>query len=473
MQEYKFKIKGNEVESNEVVEVKKTYNSENMGLVHRCNESHIEKIISSSLEAFDMTKKHPAYKRSEVLLKIAELLKLKKFEFANMMIDEVGKPRKLAEIEVDRAIDTFRIASEEVMRMYGEIIPLDTSPATEKRTGLTKRFPIGICLGITPYNFPLNLVAHKLAPCIAVGNTMLLRPSSECPITSIMLGEVCSEAGLLEGALTVIPSRTDVAEKFVRDDRIKKISFTGSANVGWRLKSLCGKKRITLELGGNAAAIVDEDADLEFAVPRLAVGSFAYSGQVCISVQRIFIHENIFEKFTSDFLNYVKTSVKWGNPEDEDVLVGPMINSKETQRVKSWLHDAVDNGAEVLCGNEFQGNIIKPTVLTNVRPDLDISCNEAFAPVVILSRFKDFNDALFMVNDSVYGLQAGVFTRDIKKIFKAYEELDVGGVIINDYPTFRIDQMPYGGVKDSGFGREGIRFAMEEMTELKLLALNL
>jgi acyl-CoA reductase-like NAD-dependent aldehyde dehydrogenase len=473
MKEYKLYIKGNEVESPEIVEVKNPYNDEVVGIVHRYNKNHIEQSIAASLEAYEITRKLPTYKRSDVLFKISMLLEENKSEFTDMMISEVGKPKKLAALEVDRAIDTFRIASEEVMRMYGDVIPLDTSPASENRVGITRRFPIGICLGITPFNFPLNLVAHKLAPCIAVGNTMLLRPSSECPITSIMLGKICSQAGLENGALTVIPSSPAIAEQLVMDDRIKKVSFTGSAGIGWKLKSLCGKKKITLELGGNAAAILEKDADLDFAVPRLAIGSFAYSGQVCISVQRIFIHEDIFQKFTSMFLNYIKTSVKYGDPRDEDVIVGPMINKQEIDRVESWLQNAIANGAHVLFGNEREWNVMKPTVLTRVRPDLDISCKEAFAPVVVLESYRDFDDALFMANDSMYGLQAGVFTRDVKKIFKAYEELDVGGVIINDYPTFRVDQMPYGGVKDSGFGREGVRYAMEEMTELKLLTLNL
>ncbi|MBU1627695.1 aldehyde dehydrogenase family protein, partial [bacterium] len=428
---------------------------------------------STALSAFVITRRQPSHKRSDVLFKISSILKERKSEFVNMIISEVGKPLMFAAVEVDRAIDTFRIAGEEVMRMYGEIIPLDTSSSTENRLGLTKRFPIGICVGITPFNFPLNLVAHKLAPCIAVGNTMILRPSSECPITSIMLGEVCAQAGLEQGALSVLPSSPTIAERLVVDDRIKKVSFTGSAQVGWKLKSICGKKRITLELGGNAAAIVEKDADLDFAIPRLSIGSFAYSGQVCISVQRIFIQEDIFHEFETRFLEYVRSAIKCGDPRDEKVIVGPMISEKEIERVQSWINKAIANGAKVLCGNERLGNILNPTILTDVKPDLDISCQEAFAPIVILTPYKSFGDALFMVNDSIYGLQAGVFTRDIKKIFKAYEELEVGGVVINDYPTFRIDQMPYGGVKDSGFGREGLRYAMQEMTELKLLAMHI
>jgi len=473
MREYKLSIMDEEVESPEIVEVKNPYNGEVVALVHRANKYHIEDGVKAAQVAFEMTRRQPTHKRSEVLHKISEILRERKSEFVETMIKEAGKPRRFCEIEVDRAVDTFRIAAEETMRMYGEVIPLDTTLTSENRVGITKRFPIGICLGITPFNFPLNLVAHKLAPCIAVGNTMLLRPSSECPITALMLGEVCSDAGLEKGALTVVPSSPVIAEGMVKDDRIKKISFTGSSEIGWRLKSLCGKKKITLELGGNAAAVVEDDADLGFAVPRLAIGSFAYAGQICISVQRIFIQEGIFDEFVSMFLDCVKKSVKWGDPQDGDVIVGPIINDKELSRIEAWVRRAVNDGAEVLAGNEIEGNIFTPTVLTNVSPDLDISCKEAFAPVVILTPYKDFDDALFMVNDSVYGLQAGVFTKDVKKIFKAFETLEVGGVIVNDYPTFRVDQMPYGGVKDSGFGREGLRYAMEEMTELKLLALHI
>jgi acyl-CoA reductase-like NAD-dependent aldehyde dehydrogenase len=472
MQEFKLRINDKIIESTEIVDVRNPYNNEVIAQVHRATKHHVDDCIKAGQIAYEFTKRQPSFKRSEILSKISNLIKERKRELADTIVSESGKPVRLAETEVDRAVETFKIASEEVMREYGELIPLDTAPASIGKVGLTKRFPIGICLGITPYNFPINLVAHKLAPCIAVGNVMIQRPSSECPVTSILLADICYESGLLPSALTVLPSKPEIAESLVIDDRIKKLSFTGSADLGWRLKSICGKKKITLELGGNAAAVLETDADLDFAVPRLAVGSFAYAGQICISVQRIYIQEKIYDDFVSRFLDYVQKSVKWGDPKDPDVLVGPIINDREIKRIESWLEDARLNGAKILCGNEKVENVISPTVLTDVRPDLDICCKEAFAPVVILTPYKDFEDALFMVNDSYYGLQASVFTKDVNKIFKAYQELEVGGVIINDYPTFRMDQMPYGGVKDSGFGREGIRYAMEEMTELKLLVLN-
>jgi glyceraldehyde-3-phosphate dehydrogenase (NADP+) len=394
-------------------------------------------------------------------------------ELAETIVSEAGKPITYAEGEVDRCILTFSIAEEEAKRIGGEVIPLDITAAAAGRTGITRRFPIGPIAAITPFNFPLNLVAHKVAPALAAGNTVVVRPASQTPFSSLILGRICMEAGVPKGAINVVPSPVAVAQKLLTDERIKKISFTGSDEVGWGLKDKCGKKKITLELGGNAAVIVHSDCDLDFAAERIAVGSFAYAGQICISIQRIYVEEAIFAVFKKRFLRAIKEKIGVGDPRKRTTVVGPMIDAASADRVMEWIQEAKDGGAKVPCGGKRKRNVIQPTVLTNVDPRMKISCREAFGPVVTLDAYRDFEEALNRVNDSVYGLQAGVFTRDIRRIHSAFCELDVGGVIINDYPTFRVDNMPYGGVKNSGMGREGVKYAIEEMTELKLLVLNL
>jgi glyceraldehyde-3-phosphate dehydrogenase (NADP+) len=337
---------------------------------------------------------------------------------------------------------------------------------------LLKRFPIGVIAGITPFNFPLNLVAHKVAPAIACGNTIVLKPSSQVPITSILLGEIIRGTDYPPGGFNVVPSGYGEAEILLTDERIKKVTFTGSPAVGWELKKKAYRKKVTLELGGNAAMVVEPDANLDYAVKRAVFGAFSFSGQICISVQRIFLHNKIYDKFMADFISQTK-KLKMGNPLDEDTDIGPMINLEAAKKTEEWIQEAVDNGARIVLGGKRDGVMFEPTILENVKPELKISWFEAFAPVVVVYQYKDFEEALKGVNYSIYGLQAGIFTSDLKKVFRAYEELDVGGVIINDVPTFRIDHMPYGGVKESGFGREGVKYAIEEMTELKLLVINL
>ena len=388
------------------------------------------------------------------------------------MAQEAGKPIKAARTEVERAIFTFNVAAEESTRIYGEYLPLDWQEFTAGRWGIVRRFPLGPIAGITPFNFPLNLVAHKVAPAIAAGCPMVLKPAPQTPLTAMLLAEAVQQAGWPDGGLNVLPLSNEDAGLLVSDERIKLISFTGSAAVGWQIKKNCGKKKVVLELGGNAGVIVHNDADLAYAADRCVVGGFSYAGQTCISVQRILVERSVCGKFTDLLLEGVKR-LKTGDPLDESSDVGPLIRESDAVRASDWIQEAVRGGARLLCGGQRQGPMLEPTVLTGTRPEMKVNCQEIFAPVVTVEPYDDFNQALKQVNNSPYGLQAGLFTRDAKLIFNAYEELEVGGLVAGDVPAFRIDHMPYGGIKDSGLGREGLRYAIEEMTEPKLLVMNL
>ena len=470
--EYKFLINGQWLTSSENHEIKSPYNGEVIGRTYRPSPDDVENAIKAATAAFEITKKMPPYERSEILFNIVRILQERKEELAQSIAAEAGKPIKAARIEAERSILTFTIAAEEAKRINGEIIPLDIHPYGKDRICNISRFPIGPIAGISPFNFPLNLVVHKVAPCIASGNTMLLKPASQTPLSSLKLGEIVMEAGLPAGALNILPCTAQGAEPLITDERIKKLTFTGSPVVGWGLKQRCGRKKITLELGGNAGVIVHNDADLNYAVDRVIMGGFGYSGQVCISVQRIFVHNEIFEEFKEKFIKKVK-ALKTGDPLDENTDVGPMISEKEADRVEAWIKEAANNGASILTGGERNKSMLAPTVITDVKPDMKVSCQELFAPVVTLASYSDFHAAVKEVNESEFGLQAGIFCKDLDLIYSAYNELNVGGLVIGDVPTFRIDNMPYGGVKSSGLGREGIRYAIEEMTELKALVLNL
>jgi glyceraldehyde-3-phosphate dehydrogenase (NADP+) len=443
-----------------------------VGKVHFAAKEQVEEALAAADNAFQKTRRLSSYERSLVLEKISAGIKERREDLARSITLQSGKVIRDSRAEVDRAAMTFSIASEEAKRLGGELIPLDLSPATAKRWGLVRRFPIGVVTAITPFNFPLNLVAHKVAPALAVGNTIVLRPASQVPITSLLLGEIIQESGYPHGGFNVLPAGYKESEILLTNDVVKKVTFTGSPAVGWELKKKAYQKKVTLELGGNAAVIVEPDADLEFALPRIVTGSFSYSGQICISIQRVFLHDSIYDRFLADFISRT-SKLKLGNPMDEDTDIGPMISLEAARQTDEWIEEAVGLGARVVCGGKRDGAMFEPTILENVIPDLRISWLEAFAPVVVVYPYSDFSKVLEAVNYSLYGLQAGVFTDDLKKAFEAYDTLEVGGVIINDVPTFRIDHMPYGGVKQSGFGREGIRYAIEEMTELKLLALNL
>lgn len=388
------------------------------------------------------------------------------------LAQEAGKPIKAARIEVDRAIFTFNVAAEESTRIYGEFLPLDWQEFTAGRWGIVRRFPLGPVAGITPFNFPINLVAHKVAPAIAAGCPMVLKPAPQTPLCSLLLAECVQQAGWPDGGLNVLPLSNEDASLLVTDDRIKLISFTGSVPVGWDIKRRAGKKKVVLELGGNAAVIVHNDADLSYAADRCVTGGFSYAGQTCISVQRIFVEQTVYGKFTDLLVEGVKT-LKMGDPLDDSTDVGPLIRESDAIRTMNWIDEAVHAGARLLCGGRRRKQTIEPTVLTGTRPEMKVNCQEVFGPVVTVEPYSNFDQALRLVNNSSYGIQAGVFTRDAKLLFQAYEELEVGGVIAGDVPSFRIDHMPYGGVKDSGTGREGLRYAIDEMTEPKLLVMNL
>jgi acyl-CoA reductase-like NAD-dependent aldehyde dehydrogenase len=460
------------VDAAETITVRSPHTGEVVGEVAKAGPAEMERAVQAAVRGFEETKKLSSIKRSEILTRAAAGLAKRKEEMARTITSENAKTIKLSRGEVDRGIATFTIAAEEAKRIGGEVLPLDLNAQSEGRLGLTRRFPLGPVFGISPFNFPLNLVSHKVAPSMAAGNTLVLKPASSTPLSAILLGEILVDAGMLPGTVNVVPCSADLADKFVADNRFKLVTFTGSPGVGWELKKKAGRKRVTLELGGNAAVIVECDADLDLAVDRAVTGSFAYSGQVCISVQRIYLHEKIADAFTQKFLERTKKLVM-GDPFDEKTDIGPMIDEAALTRTQAWVDEAAKGGASVLCGGKRDGRYFPPTVLANVKPEMKVHCAEVFAPIVNLYKYQDFAAALAAVNDSPFGLQAGVFARDVGRIFQAFETLEVGGVIINDAPTWRVDSMPYGGEKESGQGREGVRYAIEEMTQLRLLALNL
>jgi glyceraldehyde-3-phosphate dehydrogenase (NADP+) len=387
------------------------------------------------------------------------------------MTAEAGKPINEARVEVDRGVFTLRVAAEEAQRITGEQIPLDLMASSAGRFGVTRRVPIGPISGISPFNFPLNLALHKLAPAIAAGNTIVLKPPSYDPLTMLTFAEMVDGVGLPAGAVSIMPMDRTVGDRLVTDERFKLLSFTGSPDVGWDMKARAGRKKVVLELGGNAGVIIDRDADLDFAAQRVLTGAFAYAGQVCISVQRVYVHSEVFEDF-SNRLVQAASNIRMGDPADESTTLGPMIDDKAVTRVHAWVESAIAEGAKVLTGGRPNGRFYEPTVLVDVPPSAPICAREAFAPIVNLFPFSDWDEGLTRIDDSIYGLQAGVFTSNLEHALRAWERLEVGGVIINDIPTYRIDHMPYGGVKDSGLGREGPRYTIEEMTELKLLVIN-
>lgn len=459
-------------ETSTTATIRNPYDSQPIAEVCLAGTVEADEAVACAVAAVPAMRRLPAHVRAGALQTIASRLTARQEEFARMVTAESGKPITDARREVGRAIQTFTVAAEEARRIGGDVIPMDLTPGMEQYVGLVRRVPVGPVLGITPFNFPLNLVAHKVAPCLAAGNPIVLKPAPQTPLTALMLAELVLETKLPAGALSVLPCGNAVAERMVMDERFKVLSFTGSAAVGWMLKAKSGKKRVLLELGGNAGVIVEPDADVELAAARCAAGGYTYSGQTCISVQRIFVHDAVYDRFVDQLLKRVK-ALKTGDPADETTVIGPLIDEAAARRVEQWIQEAVAQGARVLTGGRRIGSIVEATVLTDVKPAMKVSCREIFGPVVTVSRYTEFSAALAALNDSEYGLQAGVFTRDVDRIFRAYRELEVGAVLANEVPTFRADHMPYGGVKDSGLGREGVRYAIEEMTELKLLILNL
>jgi len=465
-------VDGQWSEEGDIVEIRSPYDGSLIARVVQGRREHADAAIAAAVKAFGTTRRLPAFERQRVLRRISAAMTERKEEFARTLAQEAGKPIKAARTEVERAIFTFNVAAEETTRIYGEYLPLDWQESTAGRWGIVRRFPLGPIAGITPFNFPINLVAHKVAPAIAAGCSMVLKPAPQTPLCSLLLAECVQQAGWPDGGLNVLPLSNEDAGLLVTDERIKLISFTGSVPVGWDIKRRAGKKKVVLELGGNAAVIVHSDADLQYAAERCVAGGFGYAGQTCISVQRILVEHSVYGKFTDLLVEGVK-KLKTGDPLDESTDVGPVIRESDAVRTTAWIDEAVHAGARLLCGGGRNHLVVEPTVLTGTKPEMKVNSLEVFGPIVTVEPYKDFDEALRKVNYSAYGLQAGVFTRDAKLLFQAYEELEVGGVIAGDIPSFRIDQMPYGGVKDSGLGREGLRYAIEEMTEPKLMVMNL
>lgn len=430
----------------------------------------VDDAIAAAAAAAGPMRAMPAHARQTVLMHCVRRFEAQRDRLAYALCVEAGKPINDSRGEVTRLIDTFRYAAEEAVRINGELLEMGISARAEGRTGLVKHVPIGPCAFISPFNFPLNLVAHKVAPAIAAGCPFVLKPARRTPLGALIIGEILAECDLPPGAFSILPATREAADALVTDDRLKLLSFTGSPTVGWDMKARAGKKRVVLELGGNAAVIVDADTDLDDAVDRIITGAFYQSGQSCVGVQRIIVHRSIYADF-KDRLVAATQALKAGDPKDASVFIGPMISEAEAQRVQGWIDAAVEQGATLLCGGTRDGAMLQATLLEDVPVRADISDNEAFGPVACLFAFDDFDAALAQVNDSRYGLQAGVFTRDLYKALRAWDVLEVGGVLIGDIPSWRVDHMPYGGVKDSGHGREGVRYAIEHMTEPRLLVI--
>ncbi|APE29115.1 aldehyde dehydrogenase family protein [Aurantiacibacter gangjinensis] len=452
------------------LEVIDKYTGEVAFRVAQADPEIIDKAIAGAVAATGPMARLASYERKAVLEHCVSRFRERFDELAYALCVEAGKPIGDSEGEVTRLIDTFVIAAEESTRMYGEVMPLDISERAKGYQSIWKRYPVGPCSFISPFNFPLNLAAHKIAPAIAVGCPFVMKPASKTPLGAIIIGEILAETDLPEGAFSILPASRDGADLFTEDERLKLLSFTGSPAVGWALKAKSGKKKVVLELGGNAAVIVDRDADLEDALERIVFGAFYQSGQSCIGVQRILIHEEVYDRFKEMLVEKTKT-LKAGDPKDRDTFIGPMIDEGEAQRLKGWIDEAVGHGATLLCGGGCKGNMLEATLLEGVDKHAKVLNEEAFGPLAILQPFATMDEALEEVNRSEFGLQAGIFTRDLFAMFDAWDRLEVGGIVINDVPSYRVDNMPYGGVKDSGLGREGIRFAMEDMTEIRNLVI--
>jgi len=437
------------------------------------SEQDLERAIAAAQAGFAVMRAMPRHARRDLLARIADRLQRERESLARELAVSCGKPIGQSLGEVDRAVMTFSLAADEARRFAGEMVPLDLDARAAHMTGLVHRFPVGPISAITPFNFPLNLLAHKVAPALAVGSALVVKPPPQCPQLAFRLGGLMAECGLPAGAYNVVHLPIPVAERLATDPRFAMLTFTGSPTVGWHLKNVAGKKKVCLELGGNAAAIVHEDtADLEATARRLALGAFAYAGQVCIKVQRILVHQPVYQRFV-DLLVAASAALPSGDPLDPATVVGPMIDRAALDRVEAWSREAVAAGAEVLLPGRREGRVLTPGLMTRVPREAKVMSKEVFGPVSVVAPYRSFDEALAAVNDSSFGLQAGVFTQDVNRIFQAFNALEVGGVIANDFPTLRVDNFPYGGVKDSGFGREGVKYTMEEMSEPRMLVLNL
>lgn len=469
--EFPFYCAGEWRTSDQPLEIKNPYDNETVGTTWYATEQDFEDAVDAAESAFETTRKLGTYERVQILERLADGMAKRQEEIARIIAMEAGKPIRDARVEAARGVFTLQIAAEEAKRIGGELIPLDLMASSTGRFGVTRRFPIGPIAGISPFNFPLNLALHKIAPAVASGNTVVLKPPTRDPLTMLTFAEIVADAGLPKGAVSIMPMDRTLGDRLVTDDRFKLLSFTGSPAVGWDMKSRAGKKKVVLELGGNAGVIVDQDADIELAAARVRVGAFSYAGQVCISVQRVYVHRSRMEEFSQKLAEQIK-SMKVGDPLVDGTDLGPMIDDKAAQRSEQWVADAVREGANVVVGGKANGRFFEPTVLVDSQRSSFVCSREAFAPLVNLFVFDEFEDALNEVNDSVFGLQAGVFTSNLEHALRAFETLEVGGVVINDIPTYRIDHMPYGGVKDSGLSREGLRYSIEDMTEPRLMVIN-
>jgi acyl-CoA reductase-like NAD-dependent aldehyde dehydrogenase len=467
-----FLLCGKEWTDGESLEVRSPWDQGLVGRVTLASRKDAREAVNHAVASLRRTRALPRWKRKEILEDIAGALIEQKERFAQLIVAEAGKPVRTARIEVERAILTFKTAAEEAVRLGGESIPLDMTEGNEGRWGIVQRFPVGPVLAITPFNFPLLLVAHKIAPAIAAGCPVVLKPAPQTPFTALALGEVILKAGWPEEALAILQLKNeDTAWLAEREDRLKLLSFTGSASVGWALKAKSGKKRVALELGGNAAIILHSDwKDLDTVAMRTAFGAFGYAGQSCISVQRVYVERPIFQTFLWKVVDRASKMVR-GNPADEATEVGPVIRPSDAERIEAWVKEAVEGGAKLVEGGGRDGSVLEPTILSGTKPGMKVHDEEIFGPVVVIEPYDDFEDALASVNHTRYGLQAGVYTRDSARIMTAYRELEVGAVIVGDTPTWRMDTMPYGGIKDSGIGREGVRWAIQEMTEPRMLVM--
>jgi acyl-CoA reductase-like NAD-dependent aldehyde dehydrogenase len=467
-----FLLCGKEWMDGESLEVRSPWDNGLVGRVVQATRADARQAVNHAVASIRRTRALPRWKRRELLEDVTAALIEQKERFAQLIVAEAGKPVRLARTEVDRAVLTFKTAAEEVSRMSGETIPLDLTEGNEGRWGLVQRFPVGPVLAITPFNFPLNLAAHKVAPAMAAGCPIILKPAPQTPFTALALGEIILKAGWPQEAIAVMPlANTDTAWLAEKEDRIKLVSFTGSAKVGWELKARSGRKRVLLELGGNSGMIIHGDwPDLDDAAVRVAHAAFGYAGQSCISVQRVYVERKIFQTFLWKLVEVAAKLVN-GNPSDDATEVGPMVRESEAERVEAWIKEAVDAGAKLIAGGDRHGSLVTPAILTGSKSGMKIRDEEAFGPVVLVEPYEDFEEALAEVNHSKYGLQAGLLTRDASRILTAFRELEVGGLIVGDTPSYRLDPMPYGGVKDSGLGREGIRSAIQEMTEPRMLVM--
>jgi glyceraldehyde-3-phosphate dehydrogenase (NADP+) len=468
MKNYKIYCAGEFIETNNILEVRNPYDNELIATTYLADKKILESAIEKALSVEKECREMPSYLKYRILMQIVHQMKDKKKELAEVLCLESAKPLKYGLGEIDRAIQTFLVAAEESKRLPKEYISIDWTPAGERREGLVKYFPVGLSAGISPFNFPMNLAVHKIAPSIAAGCPMILKPSRNTPLSNLELSKIMDETDLPKGAISILPMDRESGNQLVTDDRFKLLTFTGSPEVGWKMKADAGKKKTILELGGNAAAIITQSCDFDMALKRCLMGSFSYSGQVCIHLQRMYVHDSIFNKFRDKFIE-ATAKLKKGHPLDKDTDISAMIDEENAVRVEEWVKEAVDQGAELLIGGERKGTYFEPTVLTKTNNRMKVSFMEVFGPVVTLEPYSDYKDAVVMVNDSKYGLQAGVFTDSVVELDYAFNEINVGGVIHNDVPTFRVDHMPYGGVKDSGMGREGVKYAIYDMLEAKVL----